>query len=309
MATPLVEKLHAFYPEAKIDFLLRKGNELLLANNPHISEVLVWDKAQNKTRNLLKMIIKVRRNKYSLVINVQRFFSTGLLSAISGANEVVGFDKNPLSFLFSRKIKHVIGTAEKPVHEAERNLMLIRHLTDDSFVKPEIYPSEQDFNAVKPEGEYVCLAPGSVWFTMQLPADKWIGLIGLIAKSTSVYLLGGRDDIELCENIRFYSNREQVFNLAGKINLLQSAALMKKAVMNYVNDSAPMHLASAVNAPVTAILCSTVPAFGFTPLSERSKVVETTEQLACRPCGFHGFRSCPEGHFKCANIDVKEILS
>jgi heptosyltransferase-2 len=75
---------------------------------------------------------------------------------------------------------------------------------------------------------------------------------------------------------------------------------MKNAQMNYVNDSAPMHLASAVNAPVTAIFCSTIPAFGFTPLSDHSRVIETSEVLPCRPCGLHGYAKCPKGHFKCA---------
>jgi heptosyltransferase-2 len=77
---------------------------------------------------------------------------------------------------------------------------------------------------------------------------------------------------------------------------------MKYAEMNYVNDSAPMHLASAVNAPVTAYFCSTIPEFGFGPLSENSTVVQTTEKLPCRPCGLHGKRKCPEGHFKCADV-------
>jgi heptosyltransferase-2 len=63
-----------------------------------------------------------------------------------------------------------------------------------------------------------------------------------------------------------------------------------------------------VNAPVTAVFCSTVPQFGFTPLSDISKVAETKEPLSCRPCGIHGFSSCPLGHFKCAEIDVHEIV-
>ena len=81
---------------------------------------------------------------------------------------------------------------------------------------------------------------------------------------------------------------------------MESAALMKDAVMNFVNDSAPMHLASAVNAPLCTIYCSTVPGFGFGPLSDISEVIEVDEELNCRPCGLHGHRSCPEGHFKCA---------
>jgi hypothetical protein len=70
--------------------------------------------------------------------------------------------------------------------------------------------------------------------------------------------------------------------------------------MNFVNDSAPLHMASAMNANVTAIFCSTVPDFGFGPLSDHAKVVETSVRLSCRPCGLHGYDACPKGHFKCA---------
>ena len=84
---------------------------------------------------------------------------------------------------------------------------------------------------------------------------------------------------------------------------------MTNATMNYVNDSAPMHMASAMNAPTTAIFCSTIPDFGFGPLSDQARIVETDENLECRPCGLHGFKKCPEGHFKCANtIDTESLL-
>ena len=124
-----------------------------------------------------------------------------------------------------------------------------------------------------------------------------------------IYLLGAPSDVETCEDIRKKVNQPRVINLSGKLKFLESAALMKFAKMNYVNDSAPMHLASAMNAPVTAIYCSTVTSFGFGPLSDRSFIVETGEALKCRPCGLHGFRSCPEGHFLCATtIDTQKLL-
>ena len=90
--------------------------------------------------------------------------------------------------------------------------------------------------------------------------------------------------------------------------VLESAALMKDATMNYVNDSAPMHMASAMNAKTTAIYCSTIPAFGFGPLADNAKIVETKLTLDCRPCGVHGHKACPEGHFKCAfSIETSEL--
>jgi heptosyltransferase-2 len=83
---------------------------------------------------------------------------------------------------------------------------------------------------------------------------------------------------------------------------------MKDAVMNYTNDSAPLHFASAINAPVTAVFCSTVPSFGFGPVRDNGCVVETKEQLSCRPCGLHGHKTCPQGHFKCAYEITNEQL-
>jgi heptosyltransferase-2 len=98
--------------------------------------------------------------------------------------------------------------------------------------------------------------------------------------------------------------------LAGKLNFLSSAALMKGAKMNYTNDSAPLHFASATDAPVTAIFCSTVPAFGFYPISSKSFIVETNEKLSCRPCSLHGLKACPLGHFKCAyTIETEKLLT
>ena len=116
-----------------------------------------------------------------------------------------------------------------------------------------------------------------------------------------IYLLGAVEDLKLCEHIKNQSTNKNIVILAGRLSLLQSSALIKNASMNYVNDSAPLHLASAVNAPVTAFFCSTIPAFGFGPLSDNSKIIEV-KNLACKPCGLHGFKACPKGHFKCGEM-------
>src|ERR1700735_3728507 len=79
LATALIEKLHAFFPDACIDFLVRKGNETLLTGHPFLHEVLIWDKREHKLRNLYRLIRRIRQTKYDTVINVQRFAATGLL--------------------------------------------------------------------------------------------------------------------------------------------------------------------------------------------------------------------------------------
>jgi ADP-heptose:LPS heptosyltransferase len=309
LATALIEKLHRFFPGAHIDFLVRKGNEGLLHNHPFLHDVLVWDKKENKKKNLLHLFKKIRKEKYDKVINLQRFASTGILTAFSGAKEKIGFDKNPFSFLFTKKIKHELSNSK---HEVERNNELIQHFTDDSFTKPRLYPSATNYNEIEKyiSQPYVCMMPASVWFTKQYPVDKWIDFINNFSSAYNIFLSGGKEDAALCEKIKEKSINNKIEILAGKLNFLSSVALMKNAAMNYTNDSAPLHFASAVDAPVTAIFCSTVPAFGFYPVSSKSFIVETKEILTCRPCSLHGLKACPLGHFKCAyTIETSQLLS
>lgn len=303
LATSLLESLHAANPEQQIHFLVRKGNEGLFEGHPFIKKLHVWEKTSGKLRNLIRVIGHIRKERFDLVINLHRFLSSGLISAFSGANLRIGFDKNPLSWIYSTSVKHRFSVG----HEIERNHTLIASLVSEKNPeKPRLYPCGKDVEKVLPfQGQaYVCIAPTSVWFTKQWPKEKWLELILLFPETKSIYLLGSNQDSQLCEWIKSQVNRPNIIVLAGKLTLLQSAALMAKAQMNYVNDSAPMHLASAMNAPTTAIFCSTIPGFGFGPLSDVSKIVEHEANLECRPCGLHGFNSCPKGHFKCA-LEIK----
>lgn len=310
LATALFEKLHAHYPGAAIDFLLRKGNENLLAGHPYINKVWVWDKKKGKWSSLRQLIKQVRKTKYDAVINVQRFFATGLLTAFSGAAMKIGFNKNPLSFFFTKKIKHHIGESNRSMHETERNQLLIEELTDNIPAKPRLYPSAVDYESIKPLQlhPYIVIAPGSVWFTKQYPENKWIDFINKLPLSLQVMLIGAPADEALCNRIQSACPGKPVQNLCGELGYLQSAALMKGALMNYVNDSAPLHFASAMNAPVTAVFCSTLPSFGYGPLSDKQYIVEVQSALDCRPCGLHGKRNCPKGHFHCAELIKDEQL-
>ena len=90
LATPVVEKLHRVYPGAAIDLLVKKGNESLFDGHPFLHDILVWDKSRNKYAGLYRLASRIRKTRYDLVVNVQRFASTGLLTACSGAEMTIG---------------------------------------------------------------------------------------------------------------------------------------------------------------------------------------------------------------------------
>ena len=145
LATSIIENIHAAYPDAEIDFLVRLGNESLLRGHPYIRKVLIWNKKEKKMQHLFRMLKDVRKEKYDKVINVQRYAATGILTAFSGSKEKIGFDKNPFSFTYTKKIKHIISPLSIPIaigrrgvgpayrtgrgevkHELERNHALIK---------------------------------------------------------------------------------------------------------------------------------------------------------------------------------------
>lgn len=104
------------------------------------------------------------------------------------------------------------------------------------------------------------------------------------SRKHSSLFLGAPSDAALCEQIISSSGHTEATNLCGKLSFLQSAALMSKARMNYVNDSAPLHFASAMNAPVTAFLQHPARIWVW-PLSNLSVVAEATEKF---PAGHVG---------------------
>ncbi|MFM7007541.1 MAG: glycosyltransferase family 9 protein [Flavobacteriales bacterium] len=299
LASPVWENLHTAYPQAQIDAVVKKGNESLLHGHPFLHQVFIFDKSQ-KLKNLWVLGKTLRAKQYDLVINLQRFASSGILTLLAKGKESRGFEKNPLSLFFSKRYQHEM----KPNwHEVDRNLSLISDLVAAPIRRPQLYPSKTDLKAIEiyQDLPYYCLAPTSVWFTKQAPKKTWLALIGKLQKPNQhIYLLGAPSDSPYLDQLQKEATDLNVINLAGKLSLLQSAALMADAQHNYVNDSGPLHLASATNAPVSAFFCSTVPEFGFGPLSENATIIEVKD-LDCRPCGLHGHKVCPKGHFKCGS--------
>lgn len=308
LVTPVLEKLHQVWPETHIDVLVKAGNESLFQPHPFVHVVWVWQKRKHKWLNFYQILREVRKQKYDAVINCQRYASTGLITAFSSAKVRVGFASNPLAVFFTHRYPHRFdGT-----HEIHRNLKLTDFVGPSNNFKPKLYPSAAHFAKVSQykTHAYITISPASLWYTKQFPEEIWVAFIRGLPEHLQVILLGSSADEALCRRIAMESGNPRVLNLAGKLNFLESAALMKEALLNYVNDSAPMHLASAMNAPVAAVFCSTVPAFGFGPLSEQSFVIQTHENLSCRPCGIHGHNACPKKHFRCStSIDLNQFYA
>ncbi len=303
LATPLIEALHE--QGAEVHFMCRRGNQSLLTDHPKIAKLWVFDKSKKYTE-MLRLVRAFRQENYDTIYNLHRFFTSGLITVLAGARSTVGFDKNPLSRFYTHAVPHIIDPLqEPPLHEVDRNLSLLRD-PDQKRIRPRLYPSDQDYQRVSKYSNYITISPASVWYTKQYPKRGWIDFLDRVSDDIMVLILGAPGDAALAEDIRAATKHKDTHVLAGELSLLQSTALMQGARMNYTNDSAPTHMASSGNSPVTTLYCSTIPEFGFGPLSDESRVLESTILLDCRPCGLHGHKECPLGTFACAQYGIEE---
>jgi len=304
LATAAIEQAHFLFPTASIDMVVKRGNEALLESHPYIRHIFVFDKKKGKLKEIRRLKRLFKAQKYDITFNFQRFASSGILTLLSGASKKYGFRKNPCSIFFTKRFNHKIDGSS---HEIDRNFQMFAEFNPTIKKKPKLYPPQQSWEktAQYKEKPYYCIAPASVWATKQLPIHKWLELIALLDNSCNIYLLGSPLDSELCQQIIAQTERSNIKNLAGKLTLLDTATLMQDAVRNFVNDSGPLHIASAMNAPVSAFFCSTIPQFGFGPLSDDNKILQVND-LSCRPCGLHGHKKCPKKHFKCSEINLEK---
>lgn len=303
--TSMVESIAQHLPDSEVHVLVRTEHSSILENNPNIQKVHCINKGQKKYQNLRKMVRAIRAEGFNVVFNCHRFASSGYITLRSGAGVRIGFDKNPMAFGFTARAKH---RYEQGLHELDRNHELLRLMWPDiTAVGPRLYPSDTNYAKVTAykEKPYFVLAPASVWFTKQYPIEGWIDLVKKL--DGPVFIIGGPADKALGERL-YEESDKSVINLVGDLSLLDSVALIDGAKALFANDSAPTHMGTAMNTPTHTMFCSTDESFGFGPKADIAVVHQETSLLDCRPCGIHGKKKCPEGHFLCSKFKVEPNL-
>ena len=135
----------------------------MVNTHPNVEKVFVWHKKKSKIINLLRLVRKLRKEKYQIIYNLHRFGSSGILTYLSRAKEKIGFDKNPLSRFYTRKITHQIPHLYTYgyVHEVQRNLLLLGRGVLPAR-RPTLHPTEADKQVVDElaiQKPYFVLAP------------------------------------------------------------------------------------------------------------------------------------------------------
>ena len=294
LTTPLIANLAS---RATVDVVVTATSAPLLENNPAIDQLIVYDKrgADRGVAGFVRLTRQLRSRRYGAAYLAQGSMRSAALVLAAGIRHRVGFQTSAGRRLYTERVPYIEND-----HHAAR-LLRLAGAADGARPRPRLYPGVAEREAVDAllrqagalDAPLVALAPGSVWATKRWPyyADLAREL------GERLVIIGSAADRELAAQIVAAAGARAI-DATGQLSLLASAELIGRSSVLVTNDSAPLHLASAMQTPTVAIFGPTVPEFGFGPLAPRSMVLGLGA-LACRPCDRHGPQRCPLGHWRC----------
>lgn len=273
LTTPVIEALHHHYPEASIDILLYQETYPMLEAHPLINRLHCIDRRWKQAgiwshmRHEVALAQTIRGEHYDLVINLADQWRSALLCRFSGAPVRIGFDyEKRRGILWRQAHTHLVPTqGRSELHTVEQNLAALLPLG----IAGEKWPARMHFHDSDqrqvssllaeqcPDNKpYIVIQPTSRWVYKCWDDDKMAALIdNLSLDQVTVILTSAPDKKELAmiDSILSLCHHAKPVSLAGKLSLPQLAALIDNARLFIGVDSAPMHMAAALNTPCIAL--------------------------------------------------------
>ena len=310
LTTPLLEALAMRH--GPVDIVTTPAAASLVETHPAVRRVIPYDKrgADRGLPGLIRLVRTLRAGRYDVAYLPHRSLRSAALARLAGIPRRVGFEDGWRSLYTERRGRPKQG------HEIDR-LLGLGGIAASPRARPSLHITVADRAATEEflrahgiHEPFVALAPGSIWGSKRWPYYR--ELAERLAERASIVTVGGPEDAALGAQVVMAAEegggRWRAANTCGALTLRQSAELIRRAAVLVTNDSAPLHLAQAVETPTVAIFGSTVPAFGFGPRGPRDAVVELAG-LPCRPCSAHGPPVCPLGHHRCMkSLTVEDVL-
>lgn len=301
LTLPLLRRLKEILPGATVTVLTLAKTAGIFRGTPWVDEVLLDDKrgVHGGLTGPWKIAAELKARGFDLVVIPHRSFRSALIARLAEIPRRVGFDSSAGSFLLTDTVPF-----SWLMHDLERNLSLTLPLGagaapssgESRYVAPPAMSAK--LAGLLPNGPLAGIHPGSAWATKRWLPERFAELcVRLKADGLTPVLVGGPDDTALGASI---ARDCGALDLVGQTDLEDLKGLMGRLSVFVTNDSGPMHLAAAAGVPVVAIFGATTRELGFFPYGPGHRVIEA--DLACRPCGLHGARECPEGHFLCMRL-------
>jgi heptosyltransferase III len=304
LSSPVFQVLRNRAPHLEIDALVYADTRDMLAGHPAIREVFTVDREWKRKGPVTQLqhesalLRRLRERRYQLLVHLTEHPRGAWLAQLLRPRWSVAPKR--ANWLWTRSFSHVFPLpAHTPRHTVETNLDALRRLG--------IQPGEDERRLVMVPGreaearvEEALAAKGIAGsaFIQVHPTSRWLFKAWSDERNAELLRALHRDGhtivVSAAPSAREKAIVQRILGLApgtaidlsGLFSLRELAALTQRAKLFIGVDSAPMHIAAAMQTPVVAL-------FGpsgehqWRPWQVAHRVV-VSEDHPCRPCGNDG---------------------
>jgi len=320
-ALPVLSGLRRRFPDAHVAWLIGRGFAPLIAGHPDLDDAIEFDRramtrlilSNRANRALIDLIRRLRAGSFDLVIDLQGLFRSGFFARATGAGVRLGFRRAREGAWWF--YTHKLNTPDRDMHAVDRNWLVAHALGfadqpkrfDLGLTDAERSAGEQLLTGagVGPTETFVAVLPGARWNTKQWLIPRFVEVIDRLDRDQGVrcVLMGGAGERLRCGQIAAACSVEPV-NLCGATTLRTLIALIERSSAVLCHDSGPMHLAAALNRPLTAICGPTNPD-RTGPYANRDAVIRI--DLPCSPCYLRHLSQCRHHHRCMTGINTDAV--
>ncbi|MBN1869449.1 MAG: lipopolysaccharide heptosyltransferase II [Candidatus Omnitrophica bacterium] len=292
LITPSLKAIRKRFPDAKIHCLVGKESRKILHNCPYLDGVIVYD-VKDKDRGwlgMLKISRKLRKYRFDIVIDFQNNRKSHLLSFLSFARESYGYNNGKWGWLLA----HPLRDTHRDLAPVAHQFKILKQLgiqykdsasiemwptADDKHYAQMLLDSEWLGNAPKIVG--INIAASAKWQTKNWPIEYIARLCDMLSTRNIRVMITGMEKDKILAQYLLSITKSKPANLVGKTNILQLAELIKRCDVFVTPDSAPMHIAAAMETPVVALFG---PTHSQRHLPPAKRMVVLEKKMACAPC-------------------------
>ncbi len=298
LTAPAIEALHRAWPRTRILFAVKARYRHLVANNPHIAEVLPLDPGESPW----SLAGRLRQRGVKAILDLHNTLrSKAIRACLPDVPSVVWHKRD---FADTVAVKLVLRPYRASMPFADRYHAAVERLVGQPLERGQLAyhlgPGDRDaadavlraagVDLAKP---ILGLSPGTNWATKQWPAERFGELAKrAVAAGLQVVVQGSGAEKHIVASVRAVA--PEAIDLSGQLDLAGLGGLISRCTAFVANDSGPMHIARGLGVPTLAFFGSTDPGmFHFTGHAVLFAGV------SCSPCSFFGRAKCPKGHFRC----------
>lgn len=317
LSTPAIAASRSAFPDAYIAVMVSEKAKEIVTGNPHINEVIVYDKMR-RHRSFLRtaaFAARLKAKRFDLALILHSTVRVNLISFLARIPKRVGYARGKMDFLLTHKLEYKKRLGEK--HESEYSLDVLRFLGVETRAFPLSMPvkkaDEKKINALLRESRlsggcgFIALHPGASCISKMWSCKNFAKAADLLIEKfkVSVVLVSSPEQTALGEATMAAMRHKPLF-LCGRTSLGELAALLKKARLFISNDSGPVHIACAVGTPVISIFGRNEKGLGparWRPLGAKAAVLH--KDVGCVPCLAH---NCKKGFLCLDSVKAEEVL-